>query len=195
MQVYMICGFFGSGKTALLVKLASMCKERGAKVAILVNVSGEANVDGITLEGEGCDTMELPDGCICCTLAEVLESSLKNIKKDIDPDIIFIEPSGLAQPHRVKEVVKKAMIRSEEIYIISIVDVQRFEGLVKKREALFKQQMSSADLILINMCDLATPAEMEATTEWLRTECPSKPVIPISTKTGENLDKVYEMIK
>jgi len=195
MYIYLICGFFGSGKTALLMDLASMYKERGAKVAVLVNVSGEVNVDGNTMKENGCDSVELPDGCICCSLAEVLESSLKNIKKDVDPDVILIEPSGLALPHKVKEVVKRSMIDPDGIYIVGIVDVQRFDGLVKKREAFLRQQMSSADIILINMCDLAEPAEMEAAIEWLRSECPGRPIIPISTRTGENLDKVYEMMK
>ncbi|MFA6642185.1 MAG: GTP-binding protein, partial [Methanomethylophilus sp.] len=37
MYVYILGGFLGSGKTSLLMKLASMYSERKEKVAIIVN--------------------------------------------------------------------------------------------------------------------------------------------------------------
>jgi G3E family GTPase len=195
MYVYIIGGFLGSGKTTLLMKLASMYSKRGVKVAILVNESGEIGVDGATLKAEGYDAIELPDGCICCSLSGTLQSALKNIKKDIDPDIIIIEPTGLALPHKVKELVRISMIDPEEMYIIGIADIQRFDDLIKRQEEFFKRQMFASDFILINKSDLATPEKMEATIKWLKEKYPDKPMIPVSTKTGENLDKVYEMMQ
>ncbi|MCL2295784.1 MAG: GTPase [Methanomassiliicoccaceae archaeon] len=195
MYVYIIGGFLGSGKTTLLMKLASMYSKKGSKVAILVNESGEIGVDGATLKAEGYDAIELPDGCICCSLSGTLQSALKNIKKDIDPDIIIIEPTGLALPHKVRELVKISMIDPDEMYIIGIADIQRFDDLIKRQEAFFKRQMFAADFILINKSDLATPEKMDATIKWLKAEYPDKLMIPVSTKTGENLDKVYEMMQ
>ena len=195
MYVYIIGGFLGSGKTTLLMKLASMYSKRNSKVAILVNESGEIGVDGATLKAEGYDAIELPDGCICCSLSGTLQSALKNIKRDIDPDIIIIEPTGLALPHKVKELVKISMIDPDEMYIIGIADIQRFDDLIKKKEEFFKRQMFAADFILINKSDLATPAQMDAATKWLKKEYPEKPIIPVSNKTGENMEKVYEMMQ
>lgn len=133
MYVYILGGFLGSGKTTLLMKLASMYTKRGEKTALLVNESGEIGVDGATLRAEGYNAIELPDGCICCSLSGTLQSALKNIKKDIDPDIIIIEPTGLALPHKVKELVRISMIDDESTYIIGVVDVQRFESLIKRK--------------------------------------------------------------
>ena len=82
-----------------MMKIASMYIIRGEKTALLVNESGEIGVDGATLKAQGYDAIELPNGCICCTLSGTLQSALKNIKKDIDPDIIIVEPTGLALPH------------------------------------------------------------------------------------------------
>jgi len=195
MYVYIIGGFLGSGKTTLLMKLASMYSKKGVKVAILVNESGEIGVDGATLKAEGYDAVELPDGCICCSLSGTLQSALKNIKRDIDPDIIIIEPTGLALPHKVKELVKISMIDPDEMYIIGIADIQRFDDLIKRKEEFFKRQMFGADFILINKSDLATKEKMDAATKYLKAEYPDKPIIPVSTKTGENLQKVYEMMQ
>ena len=64
MIVYILGGFLGSGKTSLLMRLATMFSERKQKVAILVNESGEIGVDGATLKAQGYDAVELPSGCI-----------------------------------------------------------------------------------------------------------------------------------
>ena len=84
MYVYILGGFLGSGKTTLLMRLASMYTKRGQKTALLVNESGEIGVDGATLKAEGYDAIELPNGCICCSLSGTLQSALKNIVRDID---------------------------------------------------------------------------------------------------------------
>ena len=195
MYVYILGGFLGSGKTTLLMKLASMYTKRGEKTALLVNESGEIGVDGATLKAEGYDAIELPDGCICCSLSGTLQSALKNIKRDIDPDIIIIEPTGLALPHKVKELVHFAMIDEDETYIIGICDVQRFEDLIKKKEQFFKMQMSNADFVLVNKADLAKPGQIDEITKWMKEQFPNKPIQVISAKNDDNLDKVYEMMQ
>jgi Putative GTPases (G3E family) len=195
MYVYIIGGFLGSGKTTLLMKLASMYSKRGRRVAILVNEAGEIGVDGATLKAEGYDAIELPDGCICCSLSGTLQNAMKNIKKDIDPDIIIVEPTGLALPHKVRELIHFSMIDPDEMFIIGIADIQRFDDLIKKKEEFFKRQMYGADFILINKSDISTPEKMKAAMDWLKKEYPNKPMIPVSTKTGENLEKVYEMMQ
>jgi len=194
MYVYIIGGFLGSGKTTLLMKLASMYSKKGVKVAIIVNESGEIGVDGATLKAEGYDALELPDGCICCSLSGSLQAALRNIKRDIDPDIMIIEPTGLALPHKVKELVRISMIDPDAMYIIGIADIQRFDDLIKRKEEFFKRQMFAADFVLINKSDLATPEKTASAIQWIRTEYPDKPIIPVSTKTGENMEKVYGMM-
>ena len=195
MFVYILGGFLGSGKTTLLMRLASMYTKRGLKTALLVNESGEIGVDGATLKAEGYDAIELPDGCICCSLSGTLQTALKNIEDDIDPDIIIIEPTGLALPHKVKELVASSGIESEGTYIIGISDVERFEILISKKEEFIKRQMMGADFVLINKKDLAKPGQVESIEGWFKKEFPDKKVMIISAKTGENLDSVYEMMK
>lgn len=195
MYVYILGGFLGSGKTTLLMKLASMYTQRGQKTALLVNESGQVGVDGATLKAQGYDAVELPNGCICCTLSGTLQSALKNIKNDIDPDIIIIEPTGLALPHKVEELVRVSMIDPDEIFIIGVADIQRFEDLIKKKEQFFRMQMSNADFILINKIDIAKPGQLEEVTRWLNKEFPGKPVFPVSAKTDENIDRLYEMMR
>jgi len=195
MFVYILGGFLGSGKTTLLMKLASMYTKRGLKTALLVNESGEIGVDGATLRAEGYDAIELPDGCICCSLSGTLQTALKNIEDDIDPDIIIVEPTGLALPFKVKDLVINSGIETEGIYIIGITDVERFSILISKKEEFIKRQMSGADFVLINKIDIAKPGQIDEIKAWFGKEFPEKEIFVISAKTGENMESVYGMMK
>jgi len=195
MYVYILGGFLGSGKTTLLMKIASMYTKRELKTALLVNESGEIGVDGATLKAEGYDAIELPDGCICCSLSGTLQKALVNITEDIDPDIIIVEPTGLALPHKVKELVQSSGIETEGTYIIGVTDVERFELLVSKKEEFIRRQMMAADFVLINKKDIAKPGQIEFIEGWFKKEFPDKDVMIVSAKTGENLESVYGMMK
>ena len=195
MDVFVIGGFLGSGKTTMLLQLAKVFVDKGLKTAIIVNESGEVGVDGATIKAEGYNATELPEGCICCTLVGTLQATLKNIKRDLDPDIIIIEPTGLALPHKVKELVTSSGIETDGTYIIGITDVERFQILVSKKEEFIKKQMEAADFVLINKLDLAQPGQIDEIRGWFGKEFPSKEVFSISAKTGENMDTIYGMMK
>ncbi len=195
MYVYILGGFLGSGKTTLLMKLASMYTKRGLKTALLVNESGEIGVDGATLKAEGYDAIELPDGCICCSLSGTLQTALQNIADDIDPDIIIVEPTGLALPHKVKDLVTESGIDTDGTFIIGVSDVERFEILLAKKQEFIKRQMSGADFVLINKKDLAKPGQVESIEAWFAKEFPEKKLMVVSAKTGENMESVYGMMK
>ena len=192
MHVFIIGGFLGSGKTTTLIELAKVYVDKGLKTAIIVNESGEVGVDGATIKAEGYNATELPEGCICCTLVGTLQATLRNIKRDLDPDILIIEPTGLALPHKVKQFVHTAMIDEETCSIIGLADVERFDLLLEKKEAFYKMQMSGADLVLINKVDLAKPGQVEHIRQWFSQNFPEKPVEAVSAKTGENMDKLFD---
>ena len=192
MDVLIIGGFLGSGKTTMLLRLAKVFTDKSLKTAIIVNESGEVGVDGATIKAEGYSATELPEGCICCTLSGTLQNALRNIKRDIDPDMIIIEPTGLALPHKVKSLVHTAMIDEDNCKIIGLADVERFDMLLEKKEEFYKMQMSGADIVLINKIDIAKPGQVEHIKQWFTTNYPSKPVVPVSAKTGENMDSLYD---
>lgn len=192
MDVLIIGGFLGSGKTTMLLRLAKVFTDKSLKTAIIVNESGEVGVDGATIKAEGYSATELPEGCICCTLSGTLQNALRNIKRDIDPDMIIIEPTGLALPHKVKSLVHTAMIDEDNCKIIGLADVERFDMLLEKKEEFYKMQMSGADIVLINKIDIAKPGQVEHIKQWFATNYPSKPVVPVSAKTGENMDSLYD---
>jgi len=194
MYTCVIGGFLGTGKTTLVMKIAGRCRASGIKVAILVNEMGEICVDATTIKAEGYDAVELPDGCICCSLSGTLQNALKNIKRDIDPDIIIIEPTGLALPHKVAELVRTSLIDSDYTMIVGLVDTMRFDQLMEKKEEFFKRQLHASDFLLMTKSDLSGKEEKARISSMLRMLYPDKDVIYTSSVTGEGLDEVAERI-
>ena len=65
--VTVVGGYLGAGKTTLLNHLLSVADER---VAVLVNDFGALDIDAQLLDRSDGSTVTLPNGCVCCSLAE-----------------------------------------------------------------------------------------------------------------------------
>jgi G3E family GTPase len=75
-----------------------------------------------------------------------------------------------------------------------IVDASRFDVILKALGRPLTNQVSSADLILINKMDTVSGSEIERMTSVLRDINQTKPIIPISATEGTNLDKVVDTL-
>lgn len=192
MKIYILGGFLGSGKTTLLMKIADTFIEKGNKVSILVNEAGSIGVDGKTMKNDGYNSIELPSGCICCSLAGTMQDALINIKKDYDPDILLIEPTGLAFSGKVKEAIETINYPNEFIRIAGIFDGPRFKLFVKKKTEFYKKQLEDSDVLVLNKMDLTSEEDMKDAIEWMNREIPGRKVIPVVATTGQNLDLVFK---
>jgi G3E family GTPase len=190
MYVYILGGFLGAGKTTLLMKIASRYIASGKKVSVLVNEMGEIGVDGATIRSGGYNAVELPDGCICCTLATTMIEALQDIKNDFRPDVILIEPTGLALPGKVRESVESAQLGEDLLMNIGVVDGPRFEVFLAKRGDFLKEQLGCSDILVLNKMDVTKPEEAVRISEWAKSEL-GKDVIPVSARNGTNLEKVF----
>lgn len=186
----MLGGFLGSGKTTIIIRMAEHYIGRGRKVAVLVNEIGEIGVDGSTIRSGGLETVELEQGCICCSLAGSLQSTMKEIEAQIDPDVLLIEPTGLALPGKVMELIRGTVEEDRE-NIIGIVDAQRFDTLIERKEDFLKAQLSRSDFFLINKVDAVDFERVFEVSSWLRALSPGTQVFMVSGKTGEGLEEAF----
>ena len=63
---------------------------------VLVNDFASVGIDGSLLQGQGADVVELPNGCICCSLRKDLTQQLSTMVAKYAPERVLIEPSGVA---------------------------------------------------------------------------------------------------
>lgn len=105
MEIKLICGFLGAGKTTLV---KNIIKESNEKTAVLVNDFGNIDIDGELISQVGAlNVIELPSGCICCSLRADLDIALSQIYTQIKPERLIIEPTGIATPSAILETLQE----------------------------------------------------------------------------------------
>ncbi|MEX3611763.1 MAG: cobalamin biosynthesis protein CobW [Burkholderia sp.] len=200
--VTVVTGFLGSGKTTLLRHILENAS--GRRIAVIVNEFGELGIDGEILKGcglgceEGAEAAgqqlyELANGCLCCTVQEefcpVMEALVER-REQIDH--VLIETSGLALPKPLVQAFNWPSIKNSFTCdaVITVVDgpataagqfaedAQRSADPNLDHESplheLFADQLSSADMVIVNKTDLLDAAQFATVETAIREEIPAR---------------------
>lgn len=194
MEMLIVAGFLGSGKTTLVLSTIERIIERtGKKVVIIVNDFGTVGIDGKIMEKYGLKVAELASGCICCTLGGDLLTTVQDIEESIKPDLLVIEPTGLADPEAIVDAMKHYPGKPlERIRSAVIVDAARFPAIFKALNKPLTNQVKGADLVLINKIDAVSPEALEAVRADLRSLDAEVPIISVSALHGTNVDEAVD---
>ena len=151
--ITLLSGFLGAGKTTLLKHLLE--NKAGLRVGVIVNDVAEVNIDaslvahksgdasGGTADQE--DTIEMANGCACCSASEELLTSISKLveiseKRSLEWDHIVIETSGVAEPREVRDNLANCATHSPELLrgtvlhtMVTVVDSSTFLAEFQKR--------------------------------------------------------------
>lgn len=207
-----ITGFLGAGKTTIIRNM--LMNAGGKKIALIINEFGDLGVDGDVLKGCGADNcteddiIELTNGCICCTVADdFIPTMQKLLERGTLPDHIVIETSGLALPQPLVNAFNWPGIRTRVTVdgVITVVDsaavaAGRFaddhDKVATQRaeddsldhdspiEELFEDQLTCADLIVLNKTDLLDAAGIAAVRADVTARVKRKPTM-VEARNGE----------
>lgn len=159
-----LTGFLGAGKTTLLNHI--LHANTALKIAVLVNDFGEINIDSRLVVGvEGEDTINLANGCICCTIRDdLLQTTLDLLRRPEIPDYIIVETSGVSDPVAVAETFMLPELRPviEVDSILTVIDAEQVQMLDDNNALLAMDQVACADIVVINKVDLISAKELEA---------------------------------
>ncbi|TGC11596.1 cobalamin biosynthesis protein P47K [Methanolobus halotolerans] len=155
MKVLVIGGFLGSGKTSTILRLGREFSNAGKKVAIIVNEIGEVGIDGDVISKYGLQTTELTSGCICCSLKVNMKTTITLLAKDYAPDILLIEPTGIAFPQLIKNEINLMNLSDVSVQpLVTLIDGSRFKQLMKEVKNFAMRQIIDAEILGINKLDL-----------------------------------------
>jgi G3E family GTPase len=188
--VTILTGFLGAGKTTLVQYILNNTSH-GKRIAVIENEFGGGR-DSLSIEsliardglrvvrqdgdGDGSDgeeqkeqnlfeLVELPNGCVCCTVKDSLVVTIENLLDTCQRragggktmfDYILIECSGLANPGPIASIFWLDEALQNRIRldgIVTVVDARHIESQLQETlEA--SQQIAYADRILLNKIDL-----------------------------------------
>lgn len=166
MKTTVVCGLLGSGKTTFI---RHYIENTGERTVVLVNDFGKAGIDGEIFSADGIDSIELPSGCVCCTLKFDLITTLDKILKTRSPEHLLIEPSGVASPSGVLEALETLSIRP--VLVVGIVDATEFIELHEAQlyGRFFEDQIVNSAVILVNKSDLVAEGVGDKTARLVET--------------------------
>ncbi len=152
--VYLISGFLGSGKTTFLNRIIHAFPDNRKRM-ILMNEFGEMGVDGALVENDDLDMLEISKGSIFCACVKTdFIKGLMNIAQNIQPDVLIIEATGVANPSDLKRDLKLSIFkdRFQLREQFCIVDAGNFEDAYDTFVSVEKQ-IESATVFIVNKTD------------------------------------------
>ncbi|PSC70787.1 cobalamin biosynthesis [Micractinium conductrix] len=182
-----VTGALASGKTSLIAALLRS-KPPGEEWAVLVNEFGAAGLDGALLEGEhqqggggGVRVRQLAGGCLCCALSNMTPLAIAQLLRAVKPDRLLIEPSGLAHPAALVDMLTGGHLGSSLALqpVVCLVDASQFCGgaavpVACEASQLLMDQISIADVLVGSKADLCNEATLAAFHRWAGRLFPAK---------------------
>jgi G3E family GTPase len=190
MDVLILAGFLGSGKTTLLLALAKRWIAEGKRIAIIENEVGAVGVDGIRVAAEGLAVREIVAGCICCTLTGDLIAAVNEIRTSFSPDLLILEPSGVASPRQVVEVFD-GMDGIGSRLIAVLVDGARWHLLKNKAASFIRGSLAVADVALLTKTDALSPSAIHSALAEVTALRHGLSVYPVSARTGAGMEELF----
>ncbi len=199
MRIVQIAGFLGSGKTTLLLRLSTLLSERkGLRVALVVNEIGEIPVDGRVMEESGMKVKDIGGGCICCEVASTFARTVKQLARDFAPDLVLVEPTGVAIPRQVKAAAEMGGrdVAVEIGPVIVLFDATRPDELLDMElmGRLVTNQLADADIVAVSKVDAVSAEEVRRAAAAAGQVIPGATFIPVSSVTGEGFDQLLAAV-
>lgn len=161
-NVYLINGFLGSGKTTTLLKCMEYFKGKNKKYAIILNELGETNIEKHLFKDESL--YELLNGCVCCSIKEDLRTTLDELAETLHKEnieVILLEGTGVANPSEIMETFNEKAYRevfhvAESICLIDSLHFTEYTSVFsssKEVRQLQKEQIENGTVLVLNKID------------------------------------------
>ncbi len=174
-----VSGFLGAGKTTVVRALLKEAQSTGHRLAVVSNEFGELGIDEALLSNENPGGyVELEGGCVCCQLSNELLTTLQDLWERVHPDRIIVETSGVALPFDTLTTFWREPVNSwagECLAVVVVNAEQMAEG--RDLEGTFDQQVSSADIIILNKINLIAEHQIEPIKVMLHELAPGMPIV------------------
>lgn len=173
--VTVVGGYLGAGKTTLV---NHVLRTADARVAVLVNDFGDVNIDADLITSQDGDTMELANGCICCSLVDGLAAAMTTITNlPNKPERLVIEASGVADPASVAAYGHGPGFVLDAVVVVVDGETVRSRSADKYVGDTVRGQLDAGHIIVINKQDLLDDETNRVVTAWVTARNPEALVV------------------
>jgi G3E family GTPase len=199
MRLVQVAGWLGSGKTTFIIAISRGLSRRGARVAILVNEVGSIPVDGRVIEDYGLTVKDIGGGCICCQMAGSMMKTLRLLKEGPNPDTVILEPTGIAVPHAIREMILSGEMNKDITLGPTIVlfDTTRAAKLLgyETLQRIVTTQLKDADIIALSKIDAISEDALAKAQEMVRIINPGAQIVGLSVTTGVGMKTLTKAVE
>jgi len=113
----------------------------------------------------------LQNGCICCSLSMGMQSAiLKVLKRDVKPEAIVIEASGVSDPGEVAKVLSDETMRpfASLDLIISMLDCENIASYQPAELKLIREQLRYSGIVMLTKIERACATNINDAKELVR---------------------------
>lgn len=168
-------GYLGAGKTTLINELL---RETDRPIAVLVNDVGSVNVDAALVRRRHGDTIELTNGCVCCTSIDEMGQAFDALRaRPEPPDHVVVELSGVADPERMLPWGATAGFRLDGLVVVVAADQLLDGALPPWITEQLEGHVRAADLVVLTKLDLVDADAAARARRRLADLAPDAPVL------------------
>lgn len=187
-NLYVLTGFLGSGKTTMLLKFLEELKNE--PVGIIQNEFGKLSVDGMILKRDNLQIAEINKGSIFCSCLKLSFANALVEMAKLDLKYVFVESSGLADPSNVEEILAGVEVLQENYEehrgrsydlkgVICLIDGVNFKEQLEDLETV-NRQLKHCHMAVINKVDLIGDVALEELIKEIRNINPVCPIVTCS---------------
>jgi len=171
-------GYLGAGKTTAINELL---RATDRPIVVLVNDLGTINVDAALIRRQHGDTIELTNGCICCSSIDEAGVAFDRIRaRAVPPDHVLVELSGVAEPQRMLPWGQSAGFVLDGLVVVVAADQLVAGELPAWIAAHLVAQIEAADLLVLTKTDLVDERDASRARARLAELAPLTPVLNAS---------------
>jgi len=205
MELHLVGGFLGSGKTTAILEAARLLMDKGLHVGIITNEQGKHLVDTAFLNASGIPALEVTGGCICCNLDD-FEERIAEITTKFNPQVLFAESVGscadlvatvikpLSDYHKTSAHPASLTVFSDSRMLLRYLrgmELPFSDGITY----IFEKQIEETNLLIANKIDLLPSEDARDMVRLAKQRYPDKQIYPLNSLVSSDVAEWLSLIR